>query len=293
MAAANPSVAAFLDHVADRQAWDALALAPRLAAILEQARRRRPEIELDPAVFVTHLAGHVDDLRALEHLHTDDLYLACALARGDVAALRVFEHELVGEAARALRRRGVAEAAIDETLQQLRTILLVANPPDGPRILRYAGRGPLRSWIHVAAVRAAVRERERSERSEDFDDERLLGAIAGDRDLAERFVAEESRAALRRGLAAAVAALDDRERTLLRLRVLDELGIDEIAVVYRVHRATAARRLHRARERLASELRRALARELGLPPWQLDSLIRAVDTHAGLSLARLLDPGGA
>jgi len=50
-----------------------------------------------------------------------------------------------------------------------------------------------------------------------------------------------------------------RERTLLRMPLVDRLNIDRLGVIYRVNRATVARWLVAIRRRLFEEVRRELA----------------------------------
>lgn len=54
----------------------------------------------------------------------------------------------------------------------------------------------------------------------------------------------------------AVNALTSRERNLLRYHYLSDLSIDQIGTLYHVHRATAARWVAQARERLISDTRK-------------------------------------
>jgi RNA polymerase sigma-70 factor (ECF subfamily) len=88
--------------------------------------------------------------------------------------------------------------------------------------------------------------------------------------------------------AEAVTAIPDKERAILRLHFVDGLTIDEIGVVYRVHRATAARWLGRARTTLLGEIRRRLAARLGATDSELDSVMRGVRSQLDISLCNFL-----
>jgi RNA polymerase sigma-70 factor (ECF subfamily) len=72
--------------------------------------------------------------------------------------------------------------------------------------------------------------------------------------------------------------------------LLDELSIDELATIYRVHRATCARWLSDAREQVRKQTRRRLLERLGTPAAELDSFMRYLDSDLELSLPRLLRP---
>ena len=87
----------------------------------------------------------------------------------------------------------------------------------------------------------------------------------------------------------AIAKLELRERNLLRQHYLDELSLEDVASLYRVHRATAARWLSSARSGLLALTRQELAAALGLPAHEVDSLMRLLqsrlDFSAGVFLA--------
>jgi RNA polymerase sigma-70 factor (ECF subfamily) len=84
-----------------------------------------------------------------------------------------------------------------------------------------------------------------------------------------------------------VEALAPRQRTLLRYAYVDGLGIDRIAPLFAVHRATAARWLAEARLELLRHTRKILAARLALPVEELQSLLRSVESQLHVSLARL------
>jgi RNA polymerase sigma-70 factor (ECF subfamily) len=218
--------------------------------------------------------------------HQDDLVWARALATGDPDALARYERELVPMIDAHLRRRGHAADDAADIQQTLRARLLVGNG-DGPAVARYEGRGALRSWVLVVAVREAVRLRQRAAREPAVDDDDLI-ALADHGDAAlpagdkERYC-ELFRVAFR----AALAGLAPLDRNLLRMNVLDKLSIDRIAAVHGVHRATAARWLERARETVAVAVRRDLMRTLGADPFETEQLLQWVQSRIELSLSGL------
>jgi RNA polymerase sigma-70 factor (ECF subfamily) len=83
-------------------------------------------------------------------------------------------------------------------------------------------------------------------------------------------------------------ALAPRDRTLLRYQVIDRLGIDRIATIYGIHRATAARWVAHAREALVEGVRRTLQAQFHIGTEELDSLLRLVQSRLELSLQLLL-----
>src|SRR5262245_23918675 len=84
--------------------------------------------------------------------HAADLRLAADCLAGQREALAILEREQLGPIAAALARRRLPAADIDEVMQQLREKLLTG---ERPRLADYAGRGPLRAFLRVAALRTA------------------------------------------------------------------------------------------------------------------------------------------
>ena len=82
-------------------------------------------------------------------------------------------------------------------------------------------------------------------------------------------------------------ALESRERSVLRMHVVDGLNIDEIGTVHRVHRPTVARRIAKARETLLAETRARLPTSLKINESQFASLMIVVRSHLDLSVERL------
>ena len=69
------------------------------------------------------------------------------------------------------------------------------------------------------------------------------------------YLKERYRDAFTDALSAAVSALSDRDRTLLRLYHVDGLSLEAMAALYRVHLSTVSRWLTCARENVAEVLR--------------------------------------
>lgn len=223
-----------------------------------------------------------------DDLHLDDLRWARDLAGADRAALERYESEIVPMLAAQLRKRGHTDDQIDDLQQQLRARLLVGDG-NGPAIASYEGRGKLRSWVLVAALREAVRQREKAVREPALEEDALLalahladGAVAEDTE--KLIYRDKFRAAFRNAL----AALEPRDRNLLRLHAIDELTVDEIAALHGVHRATAARWIEQARELIAVTVHKQLMAELGTDPFETRELLQWVRSRIELSLSGLV-----
>ncbi len=215
--------------------------------------------------------------------HADDLRLASAAARGDAAALREVD-ALIAAADPAVRRIDGAAAFVDEVRQAVRVRLLVGAPP---RIAAYAGRGPLRAWIRIAATRIALDRKRGGARAVSADE--VLGELVGREPDAElRHLKTQYRVEFRDALTAALAALEARPRALLRLHYVDGVRLAAIGRLYGVHESTASRWLQQAADAVADDARRRLTARLSLSADTLDSVARMVRSQLDLSIARLL-----
>lgn len=280
--------AAFGDLVTDA---DRGALERAFDELLDRSRRAWPALGIAPDDFARHVAervgGQDDPASAIAQLH-DDLYLACGCARRDPAALASFDREVLSSVDPALRRFDPSPSYADEIRHQTRVRLLVAEPGRPCRIAGYQGRGSLRSWVQVAAVRLAI-EACRSARPDEHESESALldaADLGADPELAcvKHLYRDEFAAAFRE----AMAALTSRERNVLRLSHLDGLSIDEIGAVYHVHRSTAARWIARAQQALMTATRGSLVARLRITETEFESLMLLVQSHLDLSLDRCL-----
>ena len=66
------------------------------------------------------------------------------------------------------------------------------------------------------------------------------------------------------------------------------MTIDEIAAAFGIHRATAARRVTSARDKLLADTRRRLLEKLSLESRELDSIFRLIESRLHISMGRLL-----
>jgi RNA polymerase sigma-70 factor, ECF subfamily len=217
--------------------------------------------------------------------HDDELALAKRAADGDAAAVREIERLIADEVGPAVRKLDASDAFADEVRQAVRVRLLVA---DGGRvrIADYAGRGPLRGWIAVAATRVALNLKRgaRPTSSQDV----LAELVSGETDPELRYLKTLYRAEFREAIEAALAGLPERPRALLRLAYVDGLKMYQLAQLYGVHETTAARWVTKAAADVADAARKQLLARLALSPSSLDSVARMVLSNLELSIARVL-----
>jgi RNA polymerase sigma-70 factor (ECF subfamily) len=264
---------------------DEAALSETVAA----AREAFPGLGTDDASYVRYLAPRLDASRplreALRALHTSDLLLACACSAGDRRAILTFEEHCVRSATAALKKRGIAPEILEEAKQDIREKMLVGD--GSPRILLYDGRGALRDWLRVALVREAVHLSKREGRSEPLTYELFTVPAAGDTPELSYFK-RRYRKEYKEAFTVALAALDASERLLLRQQLILGMSIDELGAIHGVHRATAARWVSAAREKLLSSARRELVKRLGITEAEVAAVVRMIESQLDMSLGRLL-----
>lgn len=250
------------------------ALGARVLAVVEEARAAHPGTKADVEAFVQRLgvlAG--GDPERLGSLARADLWLAHATAAGCPRALAAFERQVFGPRVAAVARRYPDDPTLDDEAQNLR-LQLVAEID--PLLLSYRGQGTLAGWISVALSRAVVKARRRRGR-EVGNDLEVLGHLLEDQlDLPSVAERAEAKAILTAALRESVDELEPQRRLILKLHVCDGLVIDDLAQLLGVHRATASRRLERARRSLAELVRARIKGGRGLNSNQVDSLLRLV-----------------
>ena len=258
-----------------------------LALWLEAARARWPEVTVDVTDLARHLAALGIDLLPVP-THAADLVLACACARGDRSAVAVFAREMAPVMRSAARRIDDSADFADEVAQTARERLLVAREELPPRIAEYEGQGALAAWVRVAAMRIAMNFLRERRRNVLVDDEAFFDAAIEGGDDERAATRARYGEACAESLRAAFAALTARERNLLRMHHLHGLTVDELAPSFGVHRATVARWLAAARERLLAETRAGLRARLGVGDATVDSILRELRGRVDVTVTRLL-----
>lgn len=262
-------------------AWPGVALetdrfAMRLAAIVAARLEARPSSVLE--VF--------------EALHTDDIYLASAALERAPDAIVTFQRRYAPEIESIAARFASHHLTRDDLIQSLHTLLLVGNPPrSSPKLERYAGTGPLYSWLRVTASRHFI-DLTRSPRHSPPDvplaDELMSVLVDHGDDLETQFLKDTYRSQFKRAVAVAVEELDAEQRILLRQSFIERQSIDALSQVHGVHRATVARRIQRARDELFALSRAHMMKELQLEEQQFTSIFNLIQSRLDVSIQRLL-----
>lgn len=241
-----------------------------------------PGIEVDLSTFRTHCERVLGEAPEWEWARfAPELFLCCGCARGDVEATRALESDTLPHVVKAISRIDSDPEFVEEALQILRDKLLV-----GPRakIADYAARGPLVAWLSVAAARVAldlIRSRNaRKLQHADLPDRLAQSDTSPLNDIVKSRYADSFQRALKH----AISALPSRERNLLRLQLVGRCSIDQLGRMYLVHRATAARWLEGARNRVFESVREQMKIEHHLTDGEFDSIARGVRSQLDLSI---------
>jgi RNA polymerase sigma-70 factor, ECF subfamily len=245
-------------------------LLPRLAARADCRRWELPAAAFHAALdrSVRHRFGGarpaaVEVAAYLDSLHLDDLALACACADGHAAAwdhlVEAFRPKLLA-AARAIAGPDNAPELADSVFADLYG--LKERGGERQSLFRYFyGRSSLATWLRAVLARKHVDARRAESRLRPLE-------VAAER-AAEAAVPDLDRPRLVAGLAAAVAAaleaLDARDRLRLVLYYARQMKQAQIGRLLGESEATVSRRLDRIRRDLRRRVAQALAAQ-GLGP---------------------------
>src|SRR5262245_17684574 len=262
---------------------------PALAELVRLGQERWPGVRLDPSALGEHLAALGSQTAPGSHAIAD-LVLAAASLRGDPAALGHLEREILRPVGAYIASVDTSPELADEVRQALR-VRLLGGAGQPPALASYRGESGLGGWVRVAALRIALnlRRGERTQasaerRSEDPLATRLAPELAH---LQARY-----REPFTRALEEVLEALGDRDRALLRLYHAEELPLEQIGALYRVHLSTVSRWLTRARQSVADRTMELLRERLEIGATDAESIARLVMSQLDVSLLRLLRTRG-
>ncbi|MEM1034081.1 MAG: sigma-70 family RNA polymerase sigma factor [Myxococcota bacterium] len=281
----------FLEQTIHPEETPPAELEARLQAAVAAGREAWPGVALSPADFAAHLGSVISDetelLDALDEVRVEDLFLACACGRGDPVALRHFEREVMPRAAAAVARVDGQPQFVDDVCADLRVRLLVADGRT-PDIMSYIGRGPLRHWVQVAAMRAATSRKRKRRREVPMDLPDVVDSLLTlDPELAP--FADQLKVPFAEVFSRALKTLSSRERNVLRMYLIDGVSAEGIGKMYRVHRATVARWITKARQKVHRETRVGLAAAVDLKAGSFESVVGMMWHGMDLSLATFLE----
>jgi RNA polymerase sigma-70 factor, ECF subfamily len=262
------------------------------SAVFARIRAALAAQQVDPValgVTLDALVARVEAMDVADSPYLADVALAFACAQQSPIAFSDFERRYGGDFAGALSRLSLNRSEIDEVAQTVRERLFVARPGALPKILDYAGRGALAAWLRAVIVRAGIDLRRSRAKDPDRpgDLEPLLDLTAATDDPELESLRARYREPFRDAFRDALLALPQDERNALRLNIAEGMNIEQIGLLYGVHRATVARWIARAREGIAEQTRRLLAERLGLPALEIESLVRLCQSRLDVGFSAL------
>lgn len=212
-----------------------------------------------------------------------DLELVTAALDRDERALEALDAEIVLAAKAATKS---TPDLANDVAQELRRELVTAKREDS-KLPLYRATGSLRAWLRTMAVRVALKLTKKTAREEPAELYERVSDAQISPELAlfkaqhrDRFAAIFSRA---------LAQLEPRQRTMLKLKYLDQLTVKDIGRAYQLHHSNVVRTLQKTEAALLETVRREFARELQLSEERVDSAIDALVSGLHPSVWRDLD----
>ena len=273
------------------------AFAAALEEAITTAKAAWPKLPLSPVAFAFHLGRVMEDeatvteegaIAALGALHVTDLFLACAAAAGQPAALAEFEARYMKPLPFILGGVGALPGDADTVCSVLRDKLLVSRDGQPPRIASYGGRGPLAAWIAIAAQRTALSLDRQESALHRAHDRAMNEAIAVELNPELLHMKTRYKEAVESAFRDAMGELDDRDRALLRLGLVGGLSLDAIGAAYSVNASTVSRWLAKIRKSILDRTLALLRERLRLSEPEAASIARLVTSQIDVSVVRLL-----
>lgn len=270
----------------------AAGLESALARVVAEAEGAWPALVVPTTTFLAYVAARLEAPVGPEDLPLSvrggDLYIACACAGGSLQAIAALEARFFADIEGALARVGL-RGGTDDVKQTLRMKLFVGDGVTPPQIAEYAGRGDLRGWLKVTAVRDALKIVRKDKGETLVEDDALFDGATRESDPELGFMKQVYRDAFRSAFQEALDGLEDREKNLLRQHVVDGVAIDALGTLYGVHRATAARWLSRARENLLRRTREQFMARARVSRAECASILRMVQSNLDATIRRRLE----
>jgi RNA polymerase sigma-70 factor, ECF subfamily len=268
-----------------------------LHAAYARSAAAHPDVVLAESTFVGYLADLRCDTEGApgegvpgdQALHAEDLYLCCAALAGNERAAAILRRALHPVIVRYVRCLDGGPDFVNEVEQRFWCTALLPAGGARPKLTSYSGRGPLANWVGISAQRLAYSLRRHGEAERRAaDGQRLeIERLATDPEL--RFIKAHLRARYREAIGTALGTLDQHERLIYRMHLVDGVALERIGKIYGVSHSTISRRLAAARSRIVAEVRRSLVETTGPGAVEEDeSLARFLDSDLELSLSRLL-----
>jgi RNA polymerase sigma-70 factor, ECF subfamily len=230
--------------------------------------------------------GASDPAAALGGVHAVDLYLAVGCSTRQPAALNEFSTRYLSQVQRYLRGLPGISIRPDEVRRELEDTLLFGRGGPG-RIAQYGGRGPLERFVAIAARNSALTLRRQQARW-GAKVTTLKSAVAVELDRAPNLAPHRFEAELHGALREAIAGLDLRQRTIIRMHFIHGLSFTHIARMLRVHQSTVSRTFATTVRELQAAIERKMRAAFHLDDREVLSVMRELRGRMDISLSRVL-----
>ncbi len=230
-------------------------------------------------------ANHRPGERALH----EDLFLAYACTLGVAAAREALDRSIMADVPKAIRRVSTDPAFVADVAADLRLALLDEHEGRSSVLDRYQGKGPLRSFVMVLAMRRAIDRKRRQK--EISTAPRALVELAAENPNVTQVGSSELSDAFLEVLKERLSTLPPRDRNVLRLHIVDGIPAEAIARMYGVHRATATRWITDVKRVVFEETRDSLQRRLNVSPSTFESFAREAALGLDANLSTFLGRG--
>lgn len=265
-----------------------------LNRMIDEGKEAWPAVVLSAEAFVRALAEREDWARRgfstekLSALHAADMYLSCACLYSVPGAHEAMESHYLRGLPHVLVRADLPLSLAEEACLQLRERLFAAESGALPKIATYDGRGSLKSWLRVAALRTALSMKRRPDARTVALNDAVLCALPPQSSPEIGFMKVYYQADVKAVLQELLLSLPTERSHVLRLHLLDELTLEEIGKIYRVNRSTVKRWLDDIRAHLLKDVRSRLRSRLGIADEELEQFIALMQSQLDLSLSRIL-----
>lgn len=266
---------------------------PRVISIVEKYLLRDNE-----HVQNIEIKEFIDDVRA------DDLCLIIACERGDESAwedlVADFDPAVKAAARKISSNAEDAEDLASSIWAELYGLRQDAEGNKKSKLAYYSGRGSLAGWLRAVVAQLAVDQFRKQSRfvqvEEDREFEKLVNEAAANSEHAAAVAADPEEMYSERqtagdvsdSLRAAIAALEDEDRLILKLYYFDDLKLKDIARTFGYHEATASRKLVRVQNEIRRSVERSLRTQHGWSDGEVRRYLSETASGLGMSFEKLL-----
>ncbi len=247
-----------------------------------------PGVSVDLEAFSVLLRQRADESGGPEAINAADLLLAFATLKADPVATKELDRRLVRAVRVAIAR--FEGLHVEELQQQVRHRVLVGDGSGGPRLAKYTGRGAIIAWLKAVATSLAIDESRRLRPERHANEDELVATASTEAGPETKLLNAQQKEHFNAAFKEALTTLTPQERTVMRMRYVDDLAVEDIGRAFAVHRTTALRWLERAQQQVMAATRKLLGKRLGMPSRDVDSLLRALQPSINERLSRLLAP---